>query len=1430
MIDKRYPQIIGSATEQPHTPQEVDDTLRSGSTARIIELLCEGPIEGFAGEPKECIFLENTPVRSPGLSTSDWSSSALVDFTTSSNTRFYVTNIVDVVAHVAVSDTIEFPNGRSNVTAVVETTARSGYNGYIEAWPRVFNTSVEVTTTYTVKRAAFDNFKDFSYRISYGTPDTTNQQPLIAFDSTDNYVSVGAPLQMRYPDYNHRPPAGTPISSVELLKPVVRQIDNVEVGRVNIIIQIDELWVKKTNGDVEQALAAFEIETRTDTTNWKHAAELQVLGKCRSPVQKSVLVTLPDVPTSGLTYRQIRITKTAGYDSGRVDHLFTHDVYTTAGGNTSLAGYTEIIDVQQTYPNTAVIGFTVDAEQFSSIPSRKYLMNLLKVKLPTGYTPRTPKGYIGTPVTQATYPTVWDGTFNGFAWSDNPVWCLRDLLLSKRYGLGRYIDATQLDDYAMYQAAKHCDELVPDGRGGTEPRFTLNCILTSKDQALAVVRNIMFVLRGMGLWNGSRFTVVQDRPSLGITMQYTPANVEDGMFHYTGSSISQRHTAAVVAWVDPAQQYKTDYEYVEDLDGIARYGVKKLEITAFGCTSRGQARRVGKWALLSELYEREQVSFTVGLDSMLVMPGDVIQITDPNRLASPTNAGDESDRLGGRLLSATTNLLKLDSSVTLLAGETYKLSVLLPDGTVEDQQCYVKNTTPTAGGTGDELQVLAPFSQTPASGAIWLLYRETLKPFMARVLSVGIAEGGKYNITAQQYFPDKYAAVDADAQFDPAPTTNLPDPGFCPPPTNLQATEIVYTTNTGLTFADIEVTWDVPATGVIAGYEVSYRGGKIGSWTKLPRVSWPLLDIKQVEPADYDIQVVAYNFAGKASAPVMVTVSATGKTTPPADPMTFIATGQVMQIELRWTYANEPDIKLVELWAATVNDRSQAIKLTELAYPQNTYMHLGLGLNVHMYYWLRAKDTSGNFSDWVTANAVTSHDPSEFQKLLQDSVNRSMLIKDLLTDVDNPALALLDLSHRVSWMSDMLRDLKTKSDAVIEVDPEHGTIRLKTMAKVDQLAAAVRMEISSRVEGDTAISQMITDIGSTSDDLAAAIHEEAITRANAVSALADKIDTVSATSGNLSATVQQLMHTEVNKVDNSVKAVYELKVQTLVNNRKVVAGFGLVSDGVASEFAVMANKFFVVDPSSESVTPMFVVDNSSGAPKMVMNGNLITVGTISASGITAGTLSADIEISTGSIKSNNYVAGSAGWKIDATGAEFSNALFRGSIEASNLKIGAGGISLKANGVDINATAFGQVVCQDVSGSNVIADAHHALSAPSGPLTGAKVTFYGPGHGSAPPVANRVRAGNVLFSAHATAVMDHHVALIYRVDGGAWTLLHYTQEPNNGYGAVGIQYSITLPIFSMTTVQFALCPADPALNVPDERGIIDGSLTVTAFNL
>lgn len=1137
--------VIGAGGGGPRKPRIEDETMRSGATARVVELLCEGPIEGFAtpAQPERSIFLEGTPVMNPD---------------------------------------------------------------------------------------GTKNFAGFEYTFHNGTPD---QPPLEGFDMTEFYTPVGAQLICRSPS--------APVGS-QTPTPVVRQIDNVEVSHIVVIIDIAEMYHSYENGDVKANAWALSIETRTDTTGWGEVFRIDRNDKITSQVQKSFRIELPAVPTTGLTYRQVRVTKTWGADSGQNGtHRF--------GGNIYWNGYVEQISTQMRYPNTAVIGFNVKAEQFSSVPSRKYRMKLLKVRVPDGYDPVT-----------RTYPALWNGSFSNVAvWSDNPAWCLRDLLLSKRYGLGEYMDVSQIDDYELYRIGKYCDELVPNGAGGFEPRFTLNCLFSDRDQALDVVRNIVSVFRGMALWDGTRFSVVQDRPG-PVVMQYTPANVVDGVFNYQGSSIKNRHTVAVVAWANPDQAYKTDYEYVEDIDAMRRYGVRKLELTAFGCTSRTQAQRVGRWALYSELYETEIVSFAVGLDSMLVRPGDVVQISDPTRLASPTNAGDESDRMGGRLVSSTTTDLVLDSTVTLLSGETYHLSVILPDGSLEERQCFVHGTSTSSGGTGNIITLLSPLSAVPVVGAIWLIYRTTLVPFIARVLSVNAESNGTYKLTAHKHYPDKYGMVEQGLRIDQPNNTSLPDPGYCPPPTNVTATEVIYTTTTGLSLANLSVSWQAPATGLISGYDVAYRGGQQGNWITLPRISGYTVDIERIEPGDYDVKVTAINFAGKASVPIIVSTTATGKTAPPKDLLSFTATGGVMQIHLRWAYAAEYDIKLVELWAGPSPDQSLAIKLTDLAFPQDSYTHLGLGLNVHMNYWLRVKDTSGHYSGWSTTDAVTVSDPSVYQQLMMNAINRSMLVRDLAKDIDNPALALLDLTNQVSWMSDMLRDLKTKSDAVIEVDPDNGTIRLKTMSRIDSLAAAVRQEIVSRVDGDTALSQIVTDIAADTDATAAAIHEESIARANSHSALSQKITSLGATAGNLQAKITTLESTKVDSLTGQVSALYEVKVQTLSNGKKVIGGFGVSSDPTGSEFAVLANRFFVVAPGSTTLQPMFTIDNSDGTPVAVINGDLVTAGTISAGAIISGDFTVQ---SGGYITSSNYSASPAanGWRLTDTTAYLNDVHITGNL-------------------------------------------------------------------------------------------------------------------------------------------------------------------------
>lgn len=1153
--------LIGASMGGAHKPIIADETYRSGATARVTELLCEGPIEGFAtpAQPERSIFLEGTPVMNPD---------------------------------------------------------------------------------------GTKNFDQFSYSARFGTAD---QDPLEGFNTTESYTAVGA--QLTYRTYAN--PTATPV-------PVIRQIDNVEVSHAIIVIDVAEMYWTNNKNDVKEQHWVVTIETRTDATGWGLVGSFDRKDKITQSAQFSTRIELPPAPTSGPSYRQIRLTKTTGFDSGIIDGS------RRTGGDVYWNGYSEQIVTSMRYPNTAVVGFRVNAEQFSSIPSRKYLMKLLKVQVPAGYD-----------ANDRVYPAVWNGSFTTVAvWSDNPAWCLRDLLLNKRYGLGEFLNDTMIDDYALYQIGKYCDEQVPDGRGGFEPRFRLNCIIHERDQALDVVRNIISVFRGMGLWDGTRFTVNQDRPGPTV-MQYSPANVVDGLFNYQGSSAKHRHTVAVVAWANPDQMYKTDYEYVEDAAAMLRYGVKKMDLTAFGCTSKSQAQRVGRWALYSELYETEIVSFSVGLDSMLVRPGDVIQITDPTRLASPTNAGDESDRMGGRVLAASSSSVTLDSSVTLLGGETYRLSVLLPDGSLEERQCYVQGSSIMGGGSGSVVELLSSLPMNPAPGAIWLVYRETLVPFIAKVLSVNSAENGTYTITAHKHYPNKYAMVEQGLKIDQPTDTNLPDPGYCPPPVNVTATEVAYTTSTGQALANILVSWQAPATGLISGYDVAYRGGQQANWIKLPRIAGYTVDIERVEPGDYDIQVMAINFAGKASVPVYVTTSAQGKTAPPADLVSFMATGAVMHIQLRWAFAPEPDIKLVELWASTSPNQLDAIKLTELAFPQDTYTHMGLGLNVHMHYWMRVKDTSGHFSGWTSADAVTSSDPTEYVNLMQDAVNRSMLVRDLLQDIDNPALALLDMSDRINWMSDMLRDLKTKSDAVIEVDPNNGVIRLKTMAKVDSLAAAVRQEIQSRVDGDLVLSGIITDIGSDNDDVAAAIHEESLARVQGLQALATKQTKLGVATEKLQASVDILAEAGIDAGTGQARAVYEVKVQTLSNGNKVIAGFGLASEPTGSEFVVMADKFHVVAPGSTTARQLFSIDSTGGTPVAVINGDFVTLGTISAGAL----VSADMTVKSGGfIESDNYDA-THGWHLSDTEAILNNCTVRGTLAGATGTFGGSLTATAINAVD-----------------------------------------------------------------------------------------------------------------------------------------------------
>lgn len=461
------------------------------------------------------------------------------------------------------------------------------------------------------------NFQNVSMAYRLGTQD---QDYIPGFPSVDNESAVNVELT----------------SAV----PWVHAITNTALSAFRLRMAVPSLSKADTaTGDISGYVVEYAIDLATDGGSYQTVVQGAFSGKTTTEYQRSHRIELPPAAL-GWSVRVRRITPNANSN--------------TVADVTRIVSYTDVIDAKLRYPNSAIVALQIDARQFNDIPTRGYDLKGRVIRVPSNYDPET-RNYAG----------IWDGTFK-VAWTDNPAWVFYDLILNPRYGLGDRVNASMVDKWSLYQIAQYCDERVADGRGGMEPRFTCNCYLQSRAEAYKVLQDLVSIFRGMVYWSGGAVYAVADMPADPV-YTFTAANVVDGKFVYAGAALKARKTVALVSWNDPADMYRAKVEYVADDEGIARYGVRQAEMTAFACTSQGQAHRVGLWTLLSSRLETETVSFKVGLDAGLVGPGSVVRIADPARAGR---------RIGGRVRAASGFMVTLDQVDQVKPGDT--LVVALP--------------------------------------------------------------------------------------------------------------------------------------------------------------------------------------------------------------------------------------------------------------------------------------------------------------------------------------------------------------------------------------------------------------------------------------------------------------------------------------------------------------------------------------------------------------------------------------------------------------------------------------------------------------------------------------------------------------------------------------------------------------------------------
>lgn len=715
-----------------------------------------------------------------------------------------------------------------------------------------------------MKSVYFDNTpvqnKDGSYNFNNvqleGRVGSQVQDIIAGFNTSEKEVSVGTQVRKNLP--------------------ITRTVTDSKVSRLRLTVGVQSLFSQAENGDTSGTTVELVV------TIGSQSYPVSISGKYSSQyLQQHTFDNLPPVP---FTVKVERVTEDS--KSQRLQN------------NTVWSSYTEIIDTEFTYPNTALIGVKFDSEYFSNIPARTYDLLGLRVKVPSNYDARTRK-----------YTGMWDGTFKT-DWTDNPAWILYDIVTSKRYGLGNRLGEFGADKWALYQVSQYCDQLVPDGFGSQEPRFTCNAWLTEQRSAYDVINDICSIFRAMPVWNGQQLTVVMDRPSDPV-WTYTNANVEKGEFNYTFSAKKSRHNAIQVEYSDKDNGYEKAIEYVSDDEEIRKHGLNVKKVTAFGCTSRGQAHRAGLWLLQTEKLETKTVTFTVGTEGLMHVPGDIIKVADT--YYAGTN-------IGGRVLAINGKKVTLDREISV-NGNSY-FSYINAQAKHQDIKIISVN--------GAEVTL----EQNPVgleAYGVWSLSTQQVASQLFKAISVKEETKGKYTITALQHELQKEAIVDNGAKFEPKATSILSVP---------KVSNIGVTVNPD---GSVSFAGDIAGGNGVIKYDFRiYKDGALFD-VRLGQTS-PNLNLDNLENGEYSVLIQVKNEKGQVLSERTQTFVIDK---PPA--LTGVrVTGGLGNITIEWDWIN--DATATEIFVSETNDIKTATRLTKVT--ARMYTH-EVGAKKVRYYWLR---------------------------------------------------------------------------------------------------------------------------------------------------------------------------------------------------------------------------------------------------------------------------------------------------------------------------------------------------------------------------------------------------------------------------------------------------------------------------------------------
>lgn len=981
--------------------------------------------------------------------------------------------------------------------------------------------------------------------------------------------------------------------------PYTLTVSNKNLSAIRFRLLWPRVLTQKDNGDMVGSVVEYKIEMAVDGASYQTYLTGKIDGKnTTGGYDRSIRVNLPQNFTSQVLIRVSRVTPDA--DGVKVVDAFR------------VESYAEVIDAKFRYPLTAMLYVEFDSDLFQNqIPTISLKKKWKIIQVPRNYDP-----------INRTYSGTWDGTFK-WAWSNNPAWVLYDLIMNQRYGLDQRELGIPVDKWSLYEVAQYCDELVPDNRGGMEPRYLMDVVVQSQVEAFQLVRDICSAFRGMTFYNGESLSIIVDKPRDPVYL-FTADNVVDGVFVRTFPSEKTMYTSCNVMFDDEENQYEQDVEPVFNPDAAMRFGHNPTSITAIGCTRRTEANRRGRWILQTNL-SATTVSFSTGLEGMIPSCGDVIYVADPHWQSAFNLV------LSGRIMEVTGTQVFLAFRCDAKAGDTLILNT--------DDGKPVRRTIASVSADGKTLTLNVGYNFDVAPDSVFLIESDQLAAeqyVVTRIEKGSDDDEFTFAITATQYNPNKYDAIDNGVITDDRPTSVV-DPDSMGAPKDLTISSFSRIVQ-GMSVETMVIGWSAVQYAKL--YEVQWRKDG-GNWNNVPRTATTQVDIEGIYAGEYQARARCIS-GGNVASPwsALATATLTGKVGAPKGPINLFASdNEIFGIRVKWAMPEgAEDTAYIELYQSQSGTDQDASLLTLIPYPAAEYWHSILPAGYVNWYKARSVDRIGNVSPWTDyARGMSSTDVNAITDVILDEILDSDAMKELQESAQDSAAKLNEYANSI------IQNALANDGDVRIMRKENG----KRKAEIKHAEVLIANETEARVQQVNQISAEFNE------NLNAGLTQVNEALANETEARVTSEEALSARIGENSAAIDQKLDSWADV--NGVGSMYTMKLGLKYNGQEYNSGMALQltaqGNNVVSQVLFIADRFAIIrNAESGAYTLPFVVQND----QVFMNNALIQDGSITNAKI--GNF----------IRSNNYVSGSRGWSIDKNGfAELNEVTVRGAIYATD---------------------------------------------------------------------------------------------------------------------------------------------------------------------